>query len=84
MVLVSITVSTIVLVEDWRHVHRRSAGSLLEATLIGTPFGLLLTRVDGSIVKMSLGHIHARLSGRAGNGVLLASRCAELQLRGLH
>ncbi len=60
MVLVSITVSTIVLVEDWRHVHRRSAGSLLAATLIGTPLGLLLlTRVDASIVKVGLGVVLA-------------------------
>lgn len=60
MVLVSITVSTIVLVEDWRHVHRRSAGALLAATLIGTPLGLLLlTRVDASIVKVGLGMVLA-------------------------
>ena len=60
MVLISITVSTVVLVEDWRHVHRRSAGSLLLATMIGTPAGLLLlTRVDASIVKAGLGVVIA-------------------------
>ncbi len=56
MVLISITVSTIVLVQDWRHVHLHSAGRLLAATLLGTPVGLLLlTRVDAAIVKIGLG-----------------------------
>src|SRR5436305_4160618 len=41
-VLVSITVAAIAIAQDWRHIHIRSAGSLLLATLVGTPIGLLL------------------------------------------
>ena len=55
-VLISITVAVIVLAQDWRHVHVRSAGWLVLSTLIGTPLGLLLlTQVDGGIVKVCLG-----------------------------
>lgn len=55
-VLISITVAVIVLAQDWRHVHVRSAGWLVLSTLVGTPLGLLLlTRVDGGIVKTCLG-----------------------------
>lgn len=57
-VLISITVAVIVLAQDWRHVHGRSAGWLVLSTLIGTPLGLLLlTRVEGGIVKGCLGLI---------------------------
>jgi len=55
-VLVSITVAAVVVVEDWRHVHLRSAGSLVIATLFGIPLGLLLLKtVPESIVKAILG-----------------------------
>jgi hypothetical protein len=55
-VLISITVAAIVLAQDWRHVHVRSAGWLVLSTLVGTPLGLLLlTRVAGGIVKACLG-----------------------------
>src|SRR3954453_21243261 len=40
--LVSVTVAGIVLVQDWRKVHARSAGRLILSTLCGIPFGLLL------------------------------------------
>jgi len=57
-VLVSITVSGIAMVQDWRHVHFRSAVWLTLATLAGTPLGLLmLTRVAEPIVKAVLGAI---------------------------
>lgn len=57
-VLISITVATIVLLQDWRHVHLRSAGRLVASTLIGTPLGLLvLLRVPAGIVKACLGLI---------------------------
>lgn len=62
-VLVSITVALIVLARDWRHVHLRSAGWLVVSTLVGTPLGLLLlTRVDGVIVKLCLGLLIAAFS----------------------
>jgi hypothetical protein len=55
-VLISITVAAIALAQDWRHVHLRSATWLVASTLIGTPLGLLLlTRVEGTIVKACLG-----------------------------
>lgn len=70
-VLISITVAVIVLAQDWRHVHVRSAGWLVLSTLIGTPLGLLLlTRLDGGIVKVCLGvlivafSLYSLLSGR--------------------
>lgn len=63
-VLISITVSVIVLVQDWRHVHVRSAGWLVLSTLVGTPLGLLLlTRVDSVVVKSCLGVLIAAFSG---------------------
>jgi len=41
-VLVSITVAAIVVVQDWKHIHIRSAGWLVLSTLPGIPLGLLL------------------------------------------
>ena len=55
-VLISISVAAAILVQDWRHVHLRSAGWLILSTLIGTPLGLLLlTRVPANPVKAGLG-----------------------------
>jgi uncharacterized membrane protein YfcA len=59
-VLISISVAAAILVQDWRHVHVRSASWLIVATLAGTPVGLLLlTRVPGSSVKGCLGLVIA-------------------------
>jgi hypothetical protein len=41
-VLVSITIAAVVVVQDWRHIHVRSAGGLIGSTLLGLPLGLLL------------------------------------------
>jgi uncharacterized membrane protein YfcA len=55
-VLVSITVALVVVIQDWRNVHVRSAGWLVLSTLIGIPLGLLLLKtVPESIVKGILG-----------------------------
>ena len=55
-VLISITVAAGLLVQDWRHLHLRSASWLIVSTLIGTPLGLLLlTRVSTNFVKACLG-----------------------------
>ncbi len=55
-VLVSITVALTIVIQDWRHVHVRSAGWLVTATLFGIPLGLLLLKtVSESIVKSLLG-----------------------------
>jgi uncharacterized protein len=54
--LVSITVAAVVVAQDWRHVHLRSAAWLVFFTLLGIPFGLLLLRsVSEPIVKGALG-----------------------------
>jgi uncharacterized membrane protein YfcA len=41
-VLVSITIAAVVVAQDWRKVHVRSAGWLVVATWVGTPVGLML------------------------------------------
>lgn len=62
-VLISITVAAIVLVQDWRHVHLRSAVSLVLSTVVGTPLGLLLlTRTSEVTVKACLGAVIASFS----------------------
>jgi uncharacterized protein len=54
--LVSITVAVVVVVQDWRHIHLRSAAWLVFSTLLGIPLGLLLLRtVSEPIVKGGLG-----------------------------
>jgi len=55
-VLVSITVALVVVIQDWRNIHLRSAGWLVLSTLFGIPLGLLLLKtVPASIVKAILG-----------------------------
>ena len=55
-VLVSITVAVVIVIQDWRNVHLRSAGWLILSTLFGIPLGLLLLKtVPESIVKSILG-----------------------------
>jgi len=62
-VLVSITVAAVVVAQDWRHVHVRSAAHLVLSTLIGIPFGLLLLRsVSEPVVKGILGVLVAGLA----------------------
>jgi hypothetical protein len=41
-VLVSITIAAVVVIQDWRKIHIRSAGWLVAASLLGIPVGLLL------------------------------------------
>ena len=63
-VLVSITVAAVVVVQDWRDIHVRSAGWLVVATLAGIPIGLwLLTRIDARIVKAILALIIMSFAG---------------------
>lgn len=57
-VLVSITVAGIVVVQDWKKVHVKSAGWLILSTLFGIPLGLLLlTSGNEQIVKICLAAI---------------------------
>jgi uncharacterized membrane protein YfcA len=41
-VLLSITIAGVIVVQDWRKIHFRSAGWLVASTLFGIPLGLLL------------------------------------------
>ncbi len=53
--LVSITVAGVVVIQDWRKIHLRSAGWLVLSTLFGIPLGLwLLTAGAESVVKATL------------------------------
>lgn len=55
-VLVSITIAAVVVAQDWRHIHLRSAAWLVLSTLLGIPLGLLLlTRSPEHVVKAVLG-----------------------------
>ncbi len=55
-VLVSITIAAVVVVQDWRHIHLRSAGWLVLSTLFGLPLGLLLLRCGPEhLIKLALG-----------------------------
>src|SRR6516164_3615299 len=63
-VLLSITVAAVVVVQDWRHIHVRSAGWLVLSTLLGIPLGLLLlTAVAEWIVKAILAVVIIAFSG---------------------
>jgi uncharacterized protein len=55
-VLLSITVAVIVVIQDWRQIHLRSAAGLLTATVFGIPIGLLaLTSAHQQWMKAGLG-----------------------------
>lgn len=89
-VLLSISIAAIVVVQDWRHVHFRSAAALLGATVFGIPAGLwLLTHAPEPAIKAALGLLlvlfagysllsssapHLRQDSRI--GLLLAGFCA--------
>jgi hypothetical protein len=55
-VIVSVAMATVIVLQDWRHVHLRSATGLILAALPGIPLGiLLLARGNEHIVKLLLG-----------------------------
>src|ERR1700755_2510569 len=57
-VLVSITIAAVVVVQDWRKIHVRSAGWLGGGSLFGIPVGLLLlTSSHQKGVKIALGFL---------------------------
>lgn len=54
-VLVSITVTAVIIAQDWRSIHLRSAWWLVVSTMFGIPLGLwLLVTVPESVVKAIL------------------------------
>jgi uncharacterized protein len=55
-VLLSIAIAAVVVAQDWRHIHWRSAVGLVVATVFGIPLGLLvLTHARQELVKAGLG-----------------------------
>src|SRR4051812_6015467 len=55
-VLVSVTVAGLILAQDWRRVHVRSAAWLVLATVCGIPLGLAFLKSTGDrVVKAVLG-----------------------------
>lgn len=74
-VLVSITVAAVIIAQDWRHIHLRSAGWLVLSTLFGIPLGLmLLTHGNQLLVKATLAVIIMAFSAYA----LIGRRPPEL------
>ena len=54
-VLLSITVAAVIVAQDWRQIHVRSAGWLVASTVFGIPLGLvLLTSAHQQAVKVAL------------------------------
>ncbi|MEO8098226.1 MAG: sulfite exporter TauE/SafE family protein [Acidobacteriota bacterium] len=53
-VLVSITIAALILIQDWRRVHLRSAGWLIFSTLFGIPLGLVLLELAPAPVVKAL------------------------------
>jgi len=75
-VLISITIAFVIVLQDWRRVHVRSAGWLVASTLLGIPLGLLiLKKLPESIVETILGVVVASFSGYS----LLSRRDHELK-----
>jgi hypothetical protein len=65
-VLVSITIAALIIAQDWRHIHVRSASWLVVATLLGVPLGLmLLTEGNPRLVKGALAIIIIAFSAYA-------------------
>jgi len=63
-VLLSITTAAVVVAQDWRKIHLRSAGWLLAPTFLGIPLGIaLLTSVHQHLVKAVLAIVIVAFSG---------------------
>lgn len=75
-ILVSITVAGVVIAQDWRRIHLRSAAWLVIATVFGIPLGLgLLTSGHQQLVKIALAVIIIAFSAYS----LLGQRPPELR-----
>ena len=62
--LLSITVAGLILAQDWRHVHARSAWRLVAPTLFGIPLGLfVLTEACPAAVKAAMAMVIIAFSG---------------------
>jgi uncharacterized protein len=64
VVLLSITISALVVAQDWRKIHLRSTGWLLAPTFLGIPLGIaLLTSTHQHLVKAALAILILAFSG---------------------
>ena len=80
-VLVSITVAAIIVAQDWRNIHLRSAGWLVISTVFGIPLGLvLLTHGNHRLVKAILGAIIMAFAAHALRGRKLPEIHSERRL----
>jgi hypothetical protein len=62
--LISVAVAGLILAQDWRKVHVRSAWYLVAPTLLGLPVGLLLlTAVSPPVAKVSMAVVIIAFSG---------------------
>lgn len=63
-VLLSVTIAAVVIVQDWRKIHARSAGWLLAPTFLGIPLGIaLLSNAHQHLVKAALAVLILVFSG---------------------
>jgi uncharacterized membrane protein YfcA len=75
-VLISITIAGVIVTQDWRKIHWRSAGWLVSSTLLGIPLGLaLLTSSHQRAVKVTLALVIIAFSVYS----LIGSRAPELK-----
>jgi uncharacterized membrane protein YfcA len=79
-VLVSIAVAALILGQDWRQVHVRSAGGLVASTVFGIPLGLWLLRgphqqgIKAALAVLILGFAIYSLAGRKPPEIRTANR----------
>jgi uncharacterized membrane protein YfcA len=79
-VLLSITIAAVVVAQDWRKIHVRSAGWLLAPTFLGIPLGVwLLTSGHQRIVKAALAIVIIVFSGYSLLSACLGARPPELR-----
>jgi uncharacterized protein len=75
-VMASITVALIVVAQDWRRIHLRSAARLVLPTMLGIPLGLMVLRAGAeNVVKGALATVIIVFSGYS----LLSSRHGQLR-----
>lgn len=75
-VLISVTIAGFVVIQDWKKIHLKSAGSLIIYAIIGIPLGLcLLVNVPELPIKLILGGLIVVFAAY----LLSGSRLKELQ-----
>src|SRR5438874_15653 len=63
-VLLSVTVGGMIVVQDWRQVHVRSAWWLVLSSFLGIPCGLALLSLPGAVAAVFLGRaLNRRMQG---------------------